>query len=305
MLVSPNGRRYRHPMEYNSITYRVDGRVATITLSRPERLNAIDLHMPGEISLAVERAEADDDVHVVVVTGEGRAFCSGYDLKEFAETPEAPFSQEMPWDPVLDFRSMGRNTEHFMSLFRCHKPTIAKVRGFAVAGGSDIALCCDLVVMAEDARIGYPPARVWGCPTTAMWVYRLGPERAKRMLLTGDLVDGHEAAAMGLVLEAVPEENLDRRVDELARRMAAVPKNQLTMQKLLVNQALDNMGLRSTQVLATFFDGIARHSPEGLWFKSVAESRGFPEAVRIRDSGDPIAEGATRRMPEADGGTRG
>jgi len=275
---------------YESIAYETTGRIATITLNRPDRLNAIDWTMPGEIEDAVDRAEADPGIHVIVVTGAGRAFCSGYDLKLYAEAEGPnPGVQEMPWDPMLDYAFMGRNTEQFMRLWRSHKPTIAKVRGFAVAGGSDIALCCDLVVMADDARIGYPPARVWGCPTTAMWVYRLGAERAKRMLLTGDLIDGVEAARIGLVLEAVPEVDLDARVDELAARMAGVPKNQLMMQKLMINQAYDNMGLASTQMVATLFDGMARHTPEGMWFKERAESIGFQQAVRERDSGEPIA----------------
>jgi enoyl-CoA hydratase len=276
------------PNSFESLRYEVDGRVATITLDRAERLNAIDLAMPSEIQAAVERAESNREVHVVVVTGAGRSFCSGYDLKDFAENPDAPHTQDMPWDPMLDYEMMMANTRHFMSLFRCHKPTIAKVRGHAVAGGSDIALACDLVVMADDALIGYPPARVWGCPTTAMWVYRLGPERAKRMLFTGDLIDGREAARLGLVLESVPEPGLDRRVEELAARMSGVPRNQLMMQKLMINQALDNMGLASTQMLATIFDGITRHTPEGMWFKRRAEEVGFAQAVAERDSGEPI-----------------
>jgi enoyl-CoA hydratase len=282
-------------VELTSIGYTVVDRVATITLDRPDRLNAIDEAMPREIRRAVEDAEDDDAVHVIVVTGAGRAFCAGYDLQEYAETPGTNRGvQEMPWDPTLDLRWMGRNTGDFMSLWHSRKPTIAKVRGFAVAGGSDIALACDLVVMAEDARIGYPPARVWGCPTTALWVYRIGAERAKRMLLTGDLIDGREAAAMGLVLEAVPEERLDARVAELAQRMASVPRNQLLMQKLMVNQAYENMGMRTTELIATLFDGIARHTPEGMWFKRLAEEEGFAEAVRRRDSGEPIAPGESR-----------
>ncbi len=283
-------------MSFRSISYQAKERVAYLTLNRPERLNAIDQHMPREIREAVERANADDDVHVIVVSGAGRAFCSGYDLLEFAQTPGANAGvQEMPWDPTVDFKMMYRNTQDFASLWRSYKPTVAKVRGFAVAGGSDIALSCDLVVMAEDAKIGYPPARVWGCPTTAMWVYRVGAERAKRMLLTGDLVDGQEAKAMGLVIDAVPEPQLDARVDELAKRMASVPRNQLMMQKMVINQAFDNMGLTSTQMLATLFDGVARHSPEGLWFKQRAEEVGFKQAVAERDSGAPIAPGASRR----------
>ncbi len=268
-----------------SVRYERDGRIGRITLDRPDVLNAIDEAMPGELQVAVEEADRDDEVRVIVLSGAGRAFCSGYDLERFAERPRPTLgSQDMPWDPVVDYRWMRTATEAFMSLFRSLTPVVCKVHGFAVAGGSDIALCADLVVMAEDARIGYPPARVWGCPTTAMWVYRLGPERAKRMLLTGDLVDGREAADMGLVLEAVPADRLDDRVEELAGRIAGVPANQLAMQKMMVNQALENMGLASTQRLATFFDGIARHTPEGVAFKQRAEEVGFPQAVAERDA---------------------
>ena len=291
-------------MGYSAISYAAEGRIATITLDRPDRLNAISLGMPRELADAVERANRDDSVHVIILTGAGRAFCSGYDLIDFAESEgEQPGSQlgnaegeSGAWDPMTDFYGMSRNTEHFMSLWRSYKPTIARIHGPAVAGGSNIALCCDMAVMAEEAVIGYPPARVWGCPTTAMWVYRLGVERAKRMLLTGDLVGGREAADMGLVLEAVPLAQLDERVDTLAGRMAGVPKNQLMMQKLMINQAYDNMGLSGTQMVATLFDGITRHSPEGVWFKQRAEEVGFKQAVKERDSGAPIAEGVSKPL---------
>jgi enoyl-CoA hydratase len=289
-------------MTHRSILYSVAGRVATITLNRPDRMNAISLDMPGEIAAAVAEANRDDSVHVIVLTGAGDGFCSGYDLVEFAEAAgQRPGSQlgatdSGPWDPMADFYGMYEFTQQFMSLWRSYKPTIARVHGPAVAGGSDIALCCDLVVMAEEAVIGYPPARVWGCPTTAMWVYRLGAERAKRMLLTGDLIDGREAARMGLVLEAVPRAALDARVEAMAARIATVPKNQLMMQKLMVNQAYDSMGLANTQRFATLFDGITRHSPEGVWFKRRAEEAGFKQAVRERDGGEPIAPGASRPL---------
>jgi len=278
-----------------SVAYAVEDRVATITLNRPSRLNAIDAYLPDELADCVARANADNAVHVIVVTGAGRSFCAGYDLQEFAEKPGANAGvQDMPWDPMVDFRFMYGNTQKFMSLWRSYKPTIAKVRGHAVAGGSDIALCCDLVVMADDAKIGYPPARVWGIPTTAMWVYRLGAERAKRMLLTGDLISGREAKAIGLVTDAVPEGELDAEVGRLAARMTGVPRNQLMMAKLMVNQAFDNMGMASTQMFATLFDGIARHTPEGMWFKQRAEEVGFKQAVQERDSGDVIAPGVSR-----------
>ena len=274
---------------FSTLGYEVAGRRATITLDRPERLNAIDAIMPTEIRQAVESANDDPAVHVIVLCGAGKAFCAGYDLKEFAEQGHG--TQGQVWDPIKDYRFMTRNTDDFMSLFRSLKPTIAKVHGYAVAGGSDIALCCDLVVMADDARIGYMPSRVWGCPTTAMWVYRLGAEKAKRMLLTGDTIDGRQAAAWGLVLESVPPAELDARVDELAERIAGVPTNQLAMQKLMVNHAYENMGLGSTQILATLFDGITRHSPEGRWFQQLAATHGFHEAVAWRDSGRYIPEG--------------
>lgn len=276
-------------MQIGDLEYNVNERVATITLNRPDKFNAITERMPGDLSEAVERAGDDDSAHVIVITGAGRGFCGGYDLNEFAEAEsDNPAIQDMPWDAMIDYRFMRRCTDSFMSLWRCPKPVIAKVNGDAVAGGSDIALCADMIVMSDSARIGYPPARVWGCPTTAMWVYRLGAERAKRMLFTGDLVSGSEAEEMGLILQAVPAENLDATVKSLADRIKGVPKNQLAMMKTLVNQAYDNMGLNSTQTLATLFDGIARHSPEGVAFKARAEEAGFKQAVAERDSGKPI-----------------
>lgn len=186
---------------------------------------------------------------------------------------------------MKDYAFMSANTDHFMSLFRSHKPTIAKIHGYAVAGGSDIALCCDMVIMADDADIGYMPARVWGCPATAMWVYRIGKEKAKRMMLTGDKIKGPEAEAMGLILKSVPAEQLDAEVDRLAQRMTSVPTNQLMMQKMVINQAVESMGLAQTQRLATVFDGITRHSPEGLNFMERSESVGWKQAVKERDQG--------------------
>jgi enoyl-CoA hydratase len=253
----------------------VHKRVATITLDRPEQLNAINNEMPREIRAAVEQAEADDDVHVIVLRGAGKGFCGGYDLKLYAErTGAITGSQDMPWDPTLDFAMMWRNTQDFMSLWRASKPTVARVHGAAVAGGSDIALCCDFLIMSNEARIGYPPARVWGVPTPAMWVYRLGPQMAKRLMMTGDLIDGREAVQIGLALEAVPESELDEAVEKLVGRLRGIPRNQLMMTKMVVNQAYENMGLNNTQMFATFLDGVARHSPEGMWFRERAQEGG-------------------------------
>jgi enoyl-CoA hydratase len=283
-------------MDFQSILYSVEGRVATLTLNRPHRFNAIDRHMPREIAAAVDLADRDPDVHVLLVRGAGPGFCGGYDLVEFAERKGAGGgNQEMPWDPTLDFAGMWRNTQDFMSLWRCRKPTIACVRGSAVAGGSDIALCCDFLIMESTARIGYPPSRVWGVPTPAMWVYRLDPQMAKRMMMTGDLIDGREAARIGLALAAPEPEAFEAEITSLVGRLQGVPRNQLMMTKMVVNQAYENMGLQSTQMMATLFDGVARHTPEGLWFRERAQEVGFKQAVAERDSGDPIASQVSKR----------
>lgn len=291
MKLSPNQQTGEMHMTFDgsTVAYEVRDHRAYITLDRPERLNAITAEMAREISEAVAAANADDSVRVIVLQGAGRAFCAGYDLKLYAEGGED--HQGEVWDPIKDFRMMKANTDHFFSLWRSAKPTIAKVHGYAVAGGSDIALACDIVVMAEDAKIGYMPARIWGCPTTAMWVYRLGAEKAKRMLLTGDTIDGAKAEEWGLVLEAVPADELDAAVERLADRMAGVPINQLVMQKMMINQAYDNMGLQSTQNMAILFDGITRHSPEGRWFVDFAQEHGFGAAVQWRDTGRFIPDG--------------
>ena len=272
-------------------------RIARLLLNRPERFNAISDAMPREIRAAVEWANAEDTVHVIVVEGAGKGFCGGYDLAASAESHiEHPCQQEKtPWDPMVDYAAMKRNTDDFMSLWRSPKPTIAKVHGAAVAGGSDIALSCDLLVMAEDARIGYMPTRVWGCPTTAMWTYRLGPARAKQLMFTGDMIDGRTAADWGLANAVVPAAELDAAARRLAERIAGVPRGHLAMHKMVVNQVMLTMGLEQTQMMATVFDGITRHNPEGLWFRRYAQEHGFKAAVQWRDSGRPIPEGDEAR----------
>lgn len=272
-------------------------RVARLLLNRPERLNAINEDTPRDIRAAVDWAAADDEVHVIIVEGAGKGFCGGYDLQYFGQGDiDHPCQQEKyPWDPMVDYAYMKRNTEDFMSLWRSPKPTIAKVHGYAAAGGSDIALCCDLLMMADDARIGYMPTRVWGCPTTAMWTFRLGPTRAKQMMFTGDTIDGKTAAGWGLANASVPAEELDRATMELASRIAGVPRAHLAMHKMVVNQAMLTMGLEQTQMFATVFDGITRHNPEGMWFRRYAQAEGFRNAVEWRDSGRPIPEGDEAR----------
>jgi enoyl-CoA hydratase len=273
-------------------------RVARLLLNRPERLNAIGDATPGEIRAAVEWANAENEIHVIVVEGAGKGFCGGYDLTQFGQGRiDHPCQQERdPWDPMVDYVTMKRYTEDFMSLWKSPKPTIAKVHGHAVAGGSDIALCCDLLVMAEDARIGYMPTRVWGCPTTAMWTYRLGPTRAKQLMFTGDTIDGKTAAQWGLANESAPAASLEAATMKLANRIAGVPRSHLAMHKMVVNQVLLAMGLEQSQQLATVFDGITRHNPEGLWFRRYAQAEGFKAAVQWRDSGQPIPEGDEARV---------
>jgi enoyl-CoA hydratase len=286
--------------DFHTLLARKDAahpRIARLTLNRPERLNAIGQHMPREIREAVRWAEDDDEVHVIVLDGAGRSFCAGYDLIDFGSgRTEHPCQQEAtPYDAMTDYAAMKGYTDDFMSLWRCRKPTIAKVHGHAVAGGSDIALCCDLLVMADDARIGYMPTRVWGCPTTAMWTYRVGPARAKQLMFTGDTLDGRTAAEWGLANLAVPEAELEAATLKLALRIAGVPHSHLAMHKLVVNQAMLTMGLEQTQMFATLFDGITRHNPEGLWFRREAQAHGFKAAVHWRDSGRPIPQGDEAR----------
>jgi enoyl-CoA hydratase len=267
----------------STLTYEVTGPIARITLNRPARGNGITLEMPRELADCVERADLDPAVHVIALSGNGKGFCGGYDLVEFAEGDIPNHDPSEPWDPMLDYQMMSRNVRGFMSLFHANKPVVCKVHGFCVAGGTDMALCSDLLVIEETARIGYPPARVWGVPTTAMWAHRLGPQRAKRLLFTCDLITGAEALDWGLAIEAPPAVDLDKRFEALVERIALLPVNQLVMMKLLVNQSLLQQGLAATQVLGTLLDGDARHTPEGYAFQQRAMAEGFKAAVRGRD----------------------
>jgi enoyl-CoA hydratase len=267
----------------DTLRYEKDGRIGRITLDRPGRGNGITREMPQELAACVEQANLDPDIHVIALAGEGKGFCGGYDLVWSAEQTLPNHDPNEVWDPVLDWQFMSRNVRGFMSLFHSDKPVVCKVHGFCVAGGTDMALCSDLLVIADDARIGYPPARVWGVPTSALWAFRVGDQRAKRLLFTGDLIDGRTAHEWGLAVESAPAAQLDERFDALVERIALAPVNQLVMMKLLVNQALYSQGLHATQALGVFFDGIARHTPEGYEFQRRAAEAGFKEAVRERD----------------------
>ena len=298
--------------ELSTLTYEVTGAVARITLNRPRRGNGITLRMPRELAECVERADLDPRVHVIALSGNGKGFCGGYDLVASAERllderkPDASASAQQElfprgsaldprvsarnhdpkqtWDPVIDYQMMSRNVRGFMSLFFANKPVVCKVHGFCVAGGTDMALCSDLLVIADDAKIGYPPARVWGTPTTNLWVQRVGLEKAKRLLFTGDTLTGAEAHAWGLAIESAPPDELDARFEALLSRIARVPINQLVMHKLMLNQAVLGGGVQSQQILSTVFDGVARHTPEGYAFQQRAADVGFKQAVHERDA---------------------
>ncbi|MFO0612021.1 MAG: crotonase/enoyl-CoA hydratase family protein [Polyangiaceae bacterium] len=290
------------PAKLATLTYEVTGRIARITLNRPKRGNGITMDMPRELAACVERANLDPAVHVIALSGNGTGFCGGYDLVESAEAlaldraeapppgspldPRVQLENHAPnsaWDPTVDYAMMSRNVRGFMSLFHGEKPVVCKVHGFCVAGGTDMALCSDLLVIADDAKIGYPPARVWGAPTTALWIYRIGLEKAKRLLFTGDCLSGKEAKEWGLAIESAPAAELDARFEALLARIARMPINQLVMMKLMLNQTIMAQGLHTTQLLGTLFDGITRHTKEGYAFQQRAAEAGFKQAVRERD----------------------
>jgi enoyl-CoA hydratase len=289
-------------MELSTLTYHTTGPIARITLNRPERGNGITLDMPRELAACVEQANLDPTIHVIALAGNGKGFCGGYDLVASAEgnmdgmggtapagSPVDPaviaknHDPGSTWDPMTDYAMMSRNVRGFMSLFFSDKPVVCKVHGFCVAGGTDMALCSDLLIMEDSAKIGYPPARVWGVPTTAVWASRIGVQRAKRLLFTGDCLSGTEAVEWGLAIEAAPRGDLDRRFEILLERIARVPTNQLIMHKLLLNQTVHAAGLHASQVMGTVFDGVARHTAEGYAFQARSMEAGFKAAVRERD----------------------
>jgi enoyl-CoA hydratase len=268
-------------------TETADG-VRSIVLTRADEYNTITPALRDELSAALDDADADPAARVVLLRAEGPAFCAGYGL----DWSTAAQADERRWDSVRDMRMIGSFVDVYLKLFRLSKPTIAAVQGWCIAGGTDMVLCADMIIAADNASFGYPPSRVWGTPTTAMWVYRMGLEKAKRYLLTGDEIPAVEAARIGLILESVPEAELLDRAWAFAARMAQVPTSQLVMLKLLCNQTVENMGLASSVTLGTLFDGIARHTQEGLDFVGRAQDVGFRQAVRERD--DPFGDYGSR-----------
>jgi enoyl-CoA hydratase len=298
LALSPQGRHNGYMKTLRTET--TDG-VRSIVLCRSAEYNTITPDLRDELSAALDEADDDRAVHVILLRAEGPAFCAGYGL-DWATAAQAEervlgdsgeSRRARVWDSVADLRVMKRFVDTYMKLWYAQKPTIAAVQGWCIGGGTDMVLCCDLIIAGEGARFGYPPSRVWGTPTTAMWVYRVGLERAKRYVLTGDEIPARTAADIGLVLEVVPDADLEGHAFALAKRMAQVPVNQLIMLKLLMNQTVENMGFASSRTLGTLFDGVARHTQEGLDFVKRAQTAGFRQAVRERD--DPFGDYGSRR----------
>jgi enoyl-CoA hydratase len=275
-----------------TIRTETEAGVRSIVLARPGEYNTITPRLRDELGAAIDEADADPDVRVILLRAEGPAFCAGYGLDWSTEQQAAEASAGRVWDSVTDMRLLSTFVDTYLKLWYASKPTIAAVQGWCIAGGTDMVLCSDLIVAGEGASFGYPPARVWGTPTTAMWVYRLGFEKAKRYLLTGDEIRAPEAAEIGLILECVPDDDLLEHATALARRMAQVPLNQLQMLKLLCNQPAENMGLASSRTLGTLFDGVARHTQEGRDFVARSTEIGIRQAVRERD--DPYGDYGSR-----------
>ncbi|MEE8581947.1 MAG: crotonase/enoyl-CoA hydratase family protein [Myxococcota bacterium] len=289
-------------MSFSTLRTETDQGVRSIVLDRAEQYNTITPALRDDLARAIEEAERDAEVRVILLRAEGRAFCAGYGL-DWSTAAQAAERKPEPseagdqatrrvWDSVADMRMMARFVDTYMKLWYASKPSIAAVQGWCIGGGTDMVLCCDIIIAGEGASFGYPPSRVWGTPTTAMWVYRMGLEKAKRYMLTGDEIPAAEAARIGLILECVPDAVLHEHALGLAKRMARVPANQLVMLKLLANQTVENMGMSSSRMLGTLFDGIARHTQEGLDFVGRAQEIGFRQAVRERD--DPFQDYGSR-----------
>ncbi len=270
-----------------SIRTETEGHVRSIILCRPERYNAINAQLRDEFSAAMDAADADDNVSVILLRADGPAFCAGYALDEYAEAVQTQPAQRhvgRVWDSVYDLRNISAFVSAFAKLWYSAKPTIAAVQGWCIAGGTDLVFWADMIVAAESASFGYPPARVWGVPTNPLWVQRLGFQRAKQYLFTGDELPAQEAAKLGLVLELCPDSELRSRAMQLAQRIALVPSSQLQLMKLFLNQQAENQGIGSSRLIGALFDGIARHTQEGLDFVTNAQAQGFRAAVRERDA---------------------
>jgi enoyl-CoA hydratase len=273
------------------VRYEERDAIAIITITRPRKLNTLTESVVQGIADGIDAATASREVRAIVLRGEGRVFTAGYDLVAEGEggwgSPyDAPSvkPREGAWDPVRDYQFMNQNVQRFMKIWHCPKPVVGQIHGFAVGGATDLVLCCDQLFMADDAHIGYAPSRIFGTPTTMLWIYRLGLEHAKQFLLTGEAIDAETALRIGLVSHVYPAAELSERVEEYANRFQNIPANQLALNKLLINQAFENMGLRTTQILGTFFDGITRHTEEAYRWAESFDEKGFRQVIRERDA---------------------
>ena len=282
------------------VLYDEEDTVAFITLNRPERMNTLTESVIAGVADGIDRATASRNIRSIVLRGNGPTLTAGYDLnpgggsgsssEELYDSWGSPYSAPGPkprdgaWDPVHDWQFMGHNVKRFMKIWECPKPVLGQIHGWAIGGATDMILCCDLLFMADDAHIGYAPSRIYGTPTTMMWVYRLGLEHAKQFLLSGDAIDAETAHRIGLVAYVHPPDELGERVETFARRLAHIPANQLALNKLLVNQAFENMGLRTSQLLGTFFDGVTRHTEEAYRWAESFETKGFRQVISERDA---------------------
>jgi enoyl-CoA hydratase len=276
-------------MTYGHILYETDGGKARITLNRPEKLNALSVQLQRELNDALWEADADNDVHVIILRGAGRAFSAGYDMspprdreETHAITGSAGRGRLRP-DFDDDAWRLERHQQLRNAVLDIHKPVIAQVHGYCLAGGTDLALLCDIVVAAEDAVLGFPPVRNQGSPVNHMWTYHVGPQWAKYFLLTGDQVSGEEAARIGLVLRAVPHERLDAEVEALADKMCRIDPAVLSANKRIVNIALELMGARTVQRMSVEMDARARLAPGVREFYRIVAEQGLKAALEWRD----------------------
>ena len=275
-------------MDYQTILYSADDAIATISLNRPERLNTIVPPMPEDIAAAVDSANLDSDIKVIVLRGIGHSFCAGFDFgPEFETGYGDQLSTEGNWDPGKDMiGAINHQTGYvpkFMSMWHSPKPVIAQVHGWCVGGGSDMALCADLIIASDDAQIGAPYSRLWGCYLSGMWIYRLGLSRCKWHALTGEPLSGKDAAEVELINCAVPFDRLEKEVNDLAHKLVRMPLSQLAAMKLVVNKAYENLGIANTQVMGTLLDGYMRNTPEGKRFLDTAIEHGVGTAIHNRD----------------------
>jgi enoyl-CoA hydratase len=283
-----------------AVLYEERDSIAIIKLNRPDKLNTLTEAVVEGLADGIDAATASKNVRAIVLRGEGRVFTAGYDLVAGGEGGwQSPYdapsveARDGAWDPVRDLQWMGKNVERFMKIWHCPKPVIGQIHGWAVGGATDMVLCCDQLFMAEDAHIGYAPSRIFGTPTTMMWIYRLGLEHAKQYLLTGEAIDAETALRIGLVSRVYSADELPQRVEEYAERFKHIPANQLALNKLLINQAYENMGLRTTQLFGTLFDGITRHTEEAYRWSESFREKGFREVIRERDA--PFEDYGERR----------